>query len=35
MADGVDIKIKAGHRMRMSVDPAYAEKCDDKVMQTT
>ncbi|POW05084.1 hypothetical protein PSTT_09928 [Puccinia striiformis] len=32
MVDGVDIKIKAGHRMRMTVDPAYAEKCDDKFM---
>lgn len=26
------IKISAGHKMKISVDPAYAEKCDDKVM---
>ncbi|MBW0525791.1 hypothetical protein O181_065506 [Austropuccinia psidii MF-1] len=32
MIDGVDIKISAGHKMKFSVDPSYAEKCDDKVM---
>ncbi|CAH7690619.1 pyruvate kinase [Phakopsora pachyrhizi] len=32
MADGADIKISAGHRMKFTVDPAYAEKCDDKYM---
>ncbi|KAL8284234.1 hypothetical protein RQP46_004983 [Phenoliferia psychrophenolica] len=32
MVNDVDIKIPAGHRMQISTDPAYLNKCDDKVM---
>ncbi|KAK4700662.1 pyruvate kinase, partial [Phenoliferia sp. Uapishka_3] len=32
MLNDVDIKIPAGHRMQISTDPAYFDKCDDKVM---
>ncbi|KAH9817847.1 pyruvate kinase [Melampsora americana] len=32
MVNGIDIKINAGHRMKMTVDPAFAEKCDDQYM---
>jgi pyruvate kinase len=31
-AGGVDYPITAGHEMVISTDPAYAKKCDDKVM---
>ncbi|KAK4047411.1 Pyruvate kinase [Microbotryomycetes sp. JL201] len=32
MANDTDVKISAGHRMQFSVDPKYANSCDDKVM---
>ncbi|KAI0788642.1 pyruvate kinase [Abortiporus biennis] len=32
MRDGQDISIKAGHEFIISVDPKYAEICDDKVL---
>ncbi|KAG0170977.1 Pyruvate kinase [Apophysomyces sp. BC1034] len=32
MKDGVEIPIKAGHEMIFSVDPKYAEICDDQVL---
>ncbi|EMS21550.1 pyruvate kinase [Rhodotorula toruloides NP11] len=32
MLNDADIKINAGHRMKFSTKPEYADKCDDKVM---
>ncbi|GAA99170.1 hypothetical protein E5Q_05862 [Mixia osmundae IAM 14324] len=32
MINDADIKIDAGHRMTITTDPAYADKCDDKIM---
>jgi pyruvate kinase len=32
MVNDEDIKINAGHRMTFTTDPAYATKCDDKVL---
>ncbi|KZS96141.1 pyruvate kinase [Sistotremastrum niveocremeum HHB9708] len=32
MRDGKDIPIKAGHEFTISVDPQYAEICDDKIL---
>ncbi|GAA5896685.1 hypothetical protein JCM8208_004266 [Rhodotorula glutinis] len=32
MVNDVDIKINAGHRMKMTTNPEWATKCDDKVM---
>jgi pyruvate kinase len=32
MVNDQDIKINAGHKMTFTTDPAYADKCDDKVL---
>ncbi|KAI5478341.1 hypothetical protein MNV49_005192 [Pseudohyphozyma bogoriensis] len=32
MVNDADIKIPAGHKMQFTTDPAYATKCDDKIM---
>ncbi|BGP34444.1 Pyruvate kinase [Rhodotorula toruloides] len=32
MLNDADIRINAGHRMKFSTNPEYADKCDDKVM---
>ena len=32
MVNGEDVKITAGHKMIITTDPAYKDKCDDKYM---
>lgn len=32
MVNGEDVKILAGHKMVITTDPAYKDKCDDKTM---